>query len=540
MADELIYEDVQPDALSFENVEAEKLEFLTDIQGQSLYLSWLQLGHEGTKADFLEWLKGRAFEFSDFTPEQLLLLKGNTGKSQYQSYLDTTTDEPPMTESEWANQIGNINAALQTYYASIAESIYSYGFEYSDIISDPSGVRRVGNIALRKSLPIHSKMRGCVVGDNKVVNYYLGATNWAYKEDMVTASNLTGADGQVMVEFPERYIKLYMTDSRNIGVRWSEQALYGYTKLEKMYMGAYEASIDRTNNKLCSVMNNIDQFRGGNNNATWDGTSKDLRGKAASSQSLTAFRTLANTRSQYSCVEPYFMRREIYWLFVCEYANLNTQAAVVGLNPVTGFMSGGLGSGVTTANPTEWNNFNGYNPFVPIGVTNTLGNRTGEVSYVAADFGGTGVNRTFAVPRYRGIENPFGHLYEWVDGILVDIKTDAQGGTSTLFACNDISKFSSTNTTDYTNKGLVPRASGYLRSVKFGTEGDIIAESVVGGGATTFYCDYFYTSVTSSSLRGVYFGGIANDGANAGLATALTNNAPSAATAYLGSRLCFV
>ena len=44
-------------------------------------------------------------------------LRGATGKSQYQSYLDTTSDNPPMTEQAWANQLGNINAALEALLA---------------------------------------------------------------------------------------------------------------------------------------------------------------------------------------------------------------------------------------------------------------------------------------------------------------------------------------------------------------------------------------------------------------------------------------
>lgn len=38
---------------------------------------------------------------------------------------------------------------------------------------------------------------------------------------------------------------------------------------------------------------------------------------------------------------------------------------------------------------------------------------------------------------------------------------------------------------------------------------------------------------------GVLFGGNAVNGANAGLASAYSNNAPSNSYAYLGSRLCF-
>ena len=34
-------------------------------------------------------------------------LEGSDGKSAYQSYLDTTTDNPPLSESEWANLFGS-------------------------------------------------------------------------------------------------------------------------------------------------------------------------------------------------------------------------------------------------------------------------------------------------------------------------------------------------------------------------------------------------------------------------------------------------
>ena len=53
-------------------------------------------------------------------------------------------------------------------------------------------------------LPIQSKMRGCIVNDAGVVQYYLSSTDWAYKESGA-ASVLTGADGQVMVEIPKFY-----------------------------------------------------------------------------------------------------------------------------------------------------------------------------------------------------------------------------------------------------------------------------------------------------------------------------------------------
>ena len=63
----------------------------------------------------------------------------------------------------------------------------------------------------------------------------------------------------------------------------------------------------------------------------------------------------------------------------------------------------------------------------------------------------------------------------------------------------------------------------------------------VGGGSTTYFCDYFYTNIPSSgeAERGVLFGGNANSGAYAGFVYASANNAPATANAYIGSRLCF-
>lgn len=73
----------------------------------------------------------------------------------------------------------------------------------------------------------------------------------------------------------------------------------------------------------------------------------------------------------------------------------------------------------------------------------------------------------------------------------------------------------------------------------FGEFGDLIA-SVVGGGSTTYWCDYFYTNIGSNALRGVLFGGDTNVGVLAGFGYASTHCAPSDTGADVGSRLCFI
>ena len=65
--------------------------------------------------------------------------------------------------------------------------------------------------------------------------------------------------------------------------------------------------------------------------------------------------------------------------------------------------------------------------------------------------------------------------------------------------------------------------------------------SVVGGGSSTYFCDYHYTNIpTAEALRGVLFGGVASYGSTAGFASATSYRTPSNANAAVGSRLCFI
>ena len=47
--------------------------------GKSAYDLWLEQGHTGSVDDYLNWMKGDAFTYEDFTPEQLAALKGPKG-----------------------------------------------------------------------------------------------------------------------------------------------------------------------------------------------------------------------------------------------------------------------------------------------------------------------------------------------------------------------------------------------------------------------------------------------------------------------------
>lgn len=425
-------------------------------------------------------------------------------------------------------------AALASLIPYVEEQC-SYGIQFDTTVSTPT-CTRIGNTDLHKSVPIQSRMKGCLLDDNGKVVEYLDPRDW-------TGQVRDGSRGQVMVEIPLHYRK-FETDGTIRRVRISEQPLPGYHQVPQMYISAYEAVLDRTNQKLCSIVNMAEQYRGGNNNAEYDGTYRTFLGRPATQISRTNFRNYARKRNNSATAEwncmTYDAQKTLYWLFVTEYATLNTQAAYHAEKDSNGFSQGGLGQGVTNA--SRWSEFSGNFPFVPNGYTDALGNGTGQVEYIVTDTD-LDITQDVWVPRYRGIENPFGNIWQWTDGINVRINPTADNGgndLSEVFVCSDPAKFSDSGYDGYSHVGNEARTEGYVKRVIFGEYGEIMPAEV-GGGSTTYHCDYHYTNIpTTTALRGVLFGGYANYGANAGFASAYSNTAPSTSYTNVGSRLCFI
>ncbi len=462
--------------------------------------------------------------------------------AQIDALLDAS-EAMRTSKEDVANKVTSINAdADDTHYPSAKavwnaiEDKFWYGIEKDTTVSTPT-CTRIGNMDYHRTLPVHSLMRGCLLADDGSVNKYLDPDDW-------TNEVRDGSQGQVMMEIP-RHFRKCETDGNIIRVKLSLLPLYGFIEIPKMYVSAYEASIERSTGKLCSVVNEATDYRGGNNNANYDGTYRSFLGRPATSISRTAFRTAARKRksgsSEWNCYL-YQVHKALFWLFTVEYATLNSQAAFNAELTSEGYRQGGLGAGVSDWSSSDWSNFNGYYPFVPCGHTDTLGNSTGVVAYTAYNADGSEL-KTSNIPRYRGVENPFGHIWKWTDGINVRISpTEANGGDnlSKVFVCEDPSKLNDTNYNGYKHVGNGARTEGFVKEIIFGEEGEIMP-SLVGGGSTQFFCDYHYTNIpTTETLRGVLLGGLADSGAVGGLAFASSAAAPSYSFTSFGSRLCFI
>ena len=414
---------------------------------------------------------------------------------------------------------------------------YYYGIEWDITVSNPKPTR-IGKMELHKELPLQNLMRNCILKDDGSVAYYLHA-NDSTKRDTGAAADLTGKDGMMETELPDMYVRFEM-DGNKCRHLQSTEPLPGFHLWRKGYIGSVEATVQRSTNKLASVCSTDVDYRGGNNNASYDGTYRSFLGLPATSISLNDFRTKARNRGsvEWNC-NLYRLHKMLWWLFAVEYANFNSQADFNAALDENGYHQGGLGAGVTTWDGTSWSNYNGYYPLVPCGVTNSLGNHTGTVDYNVIGSDGSTV-KTFAVPRYRGVENPFGHIWKWTDGCKCIIQSEASGGLSKFYVCDNPANFTSSGTTNYDYRGNLPRSEGYVKALILGEDGEIMPLAV-GGGSTTYFCDYFYTNIPTSgeSERGVLFGGSAVSGAFAGFVCAYTSSTATTAAANFGSRLCF-
>ena len=417
--------------------------------------------------------------------------------------LDNPTMDSTPTAGNTSNTVSSagVKTAIDTAVTDVKEWVVQrypyytiYGVQWNTADPSPECVR-IGYSSLHVTLPIQSGMVGGTLTDEGVFTPFTHTDDW-------TSETRDGSIGQVMVKIPSHW-RRFEFENTIVRLLMSATPVEGFMEVPEQYVSAYEASLDRTNLKLASVVNLTAQYRGGNNNATWDSedtagqggeSHRSLLGRPATNIDLTNFRTYARARKSgetwWNC-NTYEVQRALYWLYVVEYATLNSQKAYDASTTTEGYKKGGLGDGVATWTGDAWNSFNSYYPFVPCGWTDTLGNGSGVRNYTVYNASGTAL-KTFAVPRYRGIENPWGHIWKHTDGILCNVTAS----TSPIYATDDPADFSSTSYSAMRLIGNEMRNDAYIKELHLGENGDITAKSG-NGSSTSYYCDYHYTNTVA-------------------------------------------
>lgn len=408
------------------------------------------------------------------------------------------------------------------------EERYAYGVEWDTASSNPDGVR-VGNMQLHRELPIQSKIRGVILDNKGGIKSYLNNSNWSN----INTEYLTES---VMTEIPEHWYKLYQYGTK-FRMMLSAIPLPGYSHINQFYISSFESGIDRSSSTLISSYGvgstNVNK-RGGDNTAEWDSTYRSLLGRPVTNLTRDQFRQAARKRGSGWEMYTYGAHKTLFWLFAVEYATLNSQKPFNAQKDANGFSQGGLGNGPTQM--TDWTNFNNTNPLIPCGYTNEFGNGSGEKAYVVKNASG-GTHATLMANRYRGIENPFGHIWKYTDGANIQVAT-GDAGLSVLWTTDDPSNFSDTSYIGYDKKGNICRTNGYVKRVLLGEDGDIVTTEI-GGSSSIYWCDYYYTYTSINRMLMVRVGGDADRALDAGLTCVAANLAPSDGSRNSSSRLCF-
>ena len=402
-----------------------------------------------------------------------------------------------------------------------------YGVSWSETSSNPD-CTRIGNMDMHRSLPIQSMMKGYLyfkdgnplyrmlkLNDSwtKCENYSAGG--WRDVSTLLEDSNVN-----VMIKIPEFWwIDDYVESTETHNLKICPHAKPGWHHHKEAYVSAYEGYID--GNYYRSSKNKIPSV---------NFTRSTVRPKARANG-------LGNSWNIYT----YNEHRAICHLFLVEYATRNSQKAVNTELTPEGFRQGGLGSGCTTGTAT----INGAQTwsFIPTGSSDSLGSGSGEVTVTIQQTDSSGSNTTTTTRkcnRYRGIENPFGHVWKHTDDV---ISVYISGyGARFWYKCDSPDHFGdsiSNDNTYYKNIAANAVVTGYKTKIVTTSTCDFFALSCNNGSETTYWCDYNWDN-TDGSLHCLLIGGHSDDGGEAGLFSLHSRLGVGYSNASIGSRLTYL
>ena len=132
--------------------------------------------------------------------------------------------------------------------------------------------------------------------------------------------------------------------------------------------------------------------------------------------------------------------------------------------------------------------------------------------------------------QYRHIENPWGNVYEWIDGVNFN--------SGTVYICTDISKYADDTTTNYTNIGTKAQSNGYISATGYSSTSPwSFYPTSTSGSETTYIPD---AANYNSGWRVLSVGGFWNYGSYAGLFDFAANDGSGLSGSSIGARLLFV
>ncbi len=185
-----------------------------------------------------------------------------------------------------------------------------------------------------------------------------------------------------------------------------------------------------------------------------------VAGKAPMNYGTRAnFRTAAANRGTGWRQQDFDLVSAVQLLYLIEYGSWYSQSEI--------------GMGLTDWLSATWSAWNNYNPIERTGLSNSTA--TWSVS------NGNGNRGSYV--SYRWVENPWGHIWKFVDGINIEDYVP--------YVCNNDTHFADDTTTNYISLGVtLADSNGYPKTLVQIARGFLPAS--VGGSSSTYITDYYY------------------------------------------------
>ena len=399
-----------------------------------------------------------------------------------------------------------------------------YGVSWSETSSNPD-CTRIGNMDMHRSLPIQSMMKPFDITniEDTVSEIILPIDDQFQKTSYANANNIQWSivsrdSDNIMIRIPEFwYTDDYVPGTKTHNLKLCPHAKPGWYHHKEAYVSAYE--VYKSGDKLVSVKGQLPTVSFNRTNGRTWARANGFDGEAKWN------------------LYTYEEHRAICHLFLVEYATRNSQKAVNTALTPEGFRQGGLGSGCTTGIAT----INGAQTwsFIPTGSSDSLGSGSGEVTVTIQQTDQSGSNTstiTRKCNRYRGIENPFGHVWKHTD----DVISVYSNGYRTWYKSVKPDQFTTNKNASYKSLCASTMVSnGYKTEIKAIPTCDFFAMSVSGGSETTYWCDYNWDN-TDTSEHCLLIGGNSSGGGWAGLFSLYSCDGVGAFYVTIGSRLTYL
>lgn len=399
-----------------------------------------------------------------------------------------------------------------------------YGVSWSETSSNPDCIR-IGNMDMHRSLPIQSMMKPFAFQTQSLHKDQFVPMKENFSVAMYGHVN-NGETGQVastvnvMIKIPEFwYVDDYTPGTKTHNLKICPHAKPGWYHHKEAYVSAYEAFNFDNKGRLVSMRSVVPTVNFNRTNGRTWARANGFDGEAKWN------------------LYTYEEHRAICHLFLVEYATRNSQKAVNTELTPEGFRQGGLGSGCTTGTVT----INGAQTwsFIPTGSSDSLGSGSGEVTVTIQQTDQSGSNTstiTRKCNRYRGIENPFGHIWKHTDDIIskyeAPYRTWYKSVKPDQFATNKNNSYKPLCSVDNVN-------TGYKTEIKATPACDFFSMFVSGGSETTYWCDYNWDN-TDTSEHCLLIGGRSDASGTAGLFNLTSTDGVGSSLASIGSRLTYL